>query len=239
MQITLTIPQNAEILTAKGQKIVFGDEFYRKKKGQDLVINIAERFNIKPKSIFNHLAKVIGEEIKKNDLIAIKRGFLSAKKLFAENNCVLKNINHNTGEITLQIDKNDTNLVHSYFTGNIEDIIFNKLKINIEKGMTFALTQCDADWGGESFYFENPSGYFSVNEEKVKDKVVIAENLTKHTMVKCEALGALGFISVNKNDNINLPIAILKTLEDYKQIIALKKKYILLSSIDKIGVVYD
>lgn len=239
MYVTLKIPETAELIVKKSQKISQGDELYRAQKKQAIIINLAQQLKIKPAAIFNHLVKVVGETLKKNDILAVKKGFLSKEVLRVEHDGILAAVNHHTGEITLQIDKDNHTIVYSYFTGVIHEVDKQMIKVRLEKGESFEVEDCATDWGGEVFYCRNEQNYLTVSEENVKNKVIMVEKLTPHLRAKSEALGALGFAYLIKETNTNSPRARLKKKEDYETLSAKKQKMILFSSADKIGVAYE
>lgn len=247
MLITLNIPKDAKIIAEEGEKINIGDELYHIEKKKEIKINIAQVLNIKPELIFQHLAKLIGEEVKKNEILAFKKGFLSTEKIYSDYQGVLKEINHNSGEITiLMIDKNSKRIVKSYFKAVINKIANNCLIIEITDAHKINFDQIPTEGGGELFYFLNNNSYFNIFEDNIKNRVVLIEELTPRVKIKCEALEAGGFIFCRKKTDSNffsttdnLIFSTQIKSEDYRKLINLKKRYIIFSTIDKIGIVYD
>lgn len=239
MQVTLTIPNNAELVVERGVNIQQGEPWYRIPQKKDIVVNVAQKFKIRPDAIFNYLTKVVGEEIKQQDLLALKKSLFSTKRILSDHDGIIKNINHQTGEITLQIDKNDRATVAAYFNGLVKGIDGKRVTVTIEKGESFVLKECQTDWGGECFYFNEPELYFKLSEEDMKNKAVIIETLKPHIAVKCEALGALGFACCQKDYRPDRPHAIFQKIDDYKRLLHLKKKNILFATLDRLAVAYD
>lgn len=239
MFITITLPERGELLAEKGTTIAQGDPLYRTKKEEARTINIAQKLKIKPQAIFNVLTKVVGENVKKNEVIASQKGFLSARTLRADHDGVIEKIDHLSGHVTVRIDKDANTIIQSFFTGTIKDRENNHLIIEIEKGIAIELEMASTDWGSASFYLTDETRYFTINEEDIKNKTVIAEHLTPQMQVKCEALGAAGFLLVKKNRRIDLPHAIFKNPEEWIHVVESKKPSILCSALENKAVIYE
>jgi hypothetical protein len=67
----------------------------------------------------------------------------------------------------------------------------------------------------------------------------VIEEIKNHIQSKCEALGATGFIFLKGSVETDLPWCKVKTIDDYKEVSKLHKKYSLFSIDEKKGIVYD
>ncbi len=238
MLITISLPKNAELLVEKGQKIIRHDPLYRMDKGRDYIIDIGQRLSISPKEIFNCMIKMVGEKVQKNEIIAQKKTVFSTKKVHADSEGIIQKIDHLTGHITLHIDKDENHIVQSFFTGVIQEKENNRLKIYLDKGHRIQLVDATHDCGGKIFYYTDESLYFTINEESIKNKMVVIEYLSPHIQIKCEALGASGFGYVEKKESITLPhMAFAK--DDYLKILQSKQTLILCSAVEKCAIFYE
>ncbi|HLL61188.1 MAG TPA: hypothetical protein VK338_05705, partial [Candidatus Nitrosocosmicus sp.] len=104
MNITLTLPKDAELHIKNGDQIDFGDKFFSVYSSELVTINVAEKLHIKPETIFHYLNKIIGEEIKKDEIIALKKNGLMTHKIVSDYNGRLKEIDHHTGAIILNVN---------------------------------------------------------------------------------------------------------------------------------------
>lgn len=238
MIITLTLPKNAHLKVKKGEMIDFGDPLYAVASRQEIKINIAERLAVKPEDIFRHVVKVIGERVKKGELIAKKKKLLKTDKIYSDYDGVIKEINHQTGEILLTTDKDGQDIIPSYFEGLVEQIGRNQLKIEVENGKEFELKEINADGGGEIFYFKEEALFFSITEEQIRNKIIVLEKLKSHIEAKGEALGCSGFVLLIGKLPSSLPAAKIKKIDDYQRIIQLNRKYVIYSKNDKKVAVY-
>ncbi len=239
MIITLTLPKNAHLKAKKGEIINFGDPLYEIETCQEIIINIVDKLGIKPENIFRYVVKIIGEQVKKGELLAKKKELIRTKKIYSDYNGLIREINHQTGEVLLAVDINDQKIIRSNFKGVIDDIRKNQLKIKIENGKEFELKDINQNGGGEVFYFKEESFFFSISEEQIENKIIVVENLKAHIEAKCEALDCSGFLFLGGNLPTNLPAAKIKNIDDYQQIVKLEKKYTFFSKEDKMGIVYD
>lgn len=240
MTIKLSLPPDVVIKPKKGDAVNFGDPLYEYSFSKKITINIAQKLGIKPDNIFQYLVKIIGEPIRKGELLAVKKSFFSPKKIYSSYDGIIKDINHQTGEVIIMSNKDcQKKVIVANFKGVIEDFNQTYLKIKIKEGKPFFLKEINQDGGGESYYFQSENSFFRLNEEEITDKIIIIENLKLIIEVKCEALGAKGFVFLKGQPSTNLPWAKIKNIDDYQKLYQLKKKYVIFSKRDKIAVVYD
>lgn len=246
MLITIILPEDAQLMAEMGKKIVQGDPLYRTKRGKSFNIEVARSLKIRPSTIFTVLTKGVGEKVKKNEMIASKKGLISARSIRADQDGVIEKIDHVAGTVTMCIDNDKDAVVQSFFTGIIKKTENNRLTIDIEKGIVVELEMITIDWGGPAFYLTDEDRYFSMNEEDIKNKTVITQCLTPPIQVKCEALAAAGFILrvagsaiAKKDHHISLPHAIFKNPQDWDRIVSSKKPYILCSVVDRTAILYE
>ena len=220
MIISLPIPSEAHVLVKAGEKVDFSSKIFEIPVKEFININIAQKLNVPPEKIFTYLKKFVGEEIKKNDLLAYKKGFLGDKKVYSEYNGVLKEINHQIGEIIIEVDdkktqeKKETN---SPLVGEIEEIEKGVLKIKIKKGKTIEIKEKNNyNFGAGVFILERIDQILAENVEK---KLIVADEIKSVYQTKCEALGALGFLTLKKLPNpTNLPTFQFKNIDDINKI---------------------
>lgn len=239
MIINLSLPKNCQIKVKKKEEVSFGHLLYQSNPPNLVSINIADKLNIEPADIFQFLTTTINQSIKKGQILAKKKGLFFSKKVFSDYDGVIKEINHLNGKIAIMTDdKSKRQNTYSTFKGLIEDYSKDCLKVDIKNGKSFPLAEVNKDGAGEIFYFEKEDFFFQINEDNIKDKIVIVEVLKSHLETKCEALGAKGFVFL-KGQPTDLAYAKIKNINDYQLIRRLKKKYIIFSKKDKIGIVYD
>ncbi len=243
MVVTIKIPSSAQILVKNDQRVDFGDELFELQKKSDMRIAIASKLKIAPEHIFKYLNRVIGEDVRAGELLASKKGVLTTKKVYSPREGIIKEISHLTGEIILSVSQDsnqvDQEVKKAFFKGKIVDRQGDTFKVEINNGETFPLKTVSEDGGGKAFYFANESFYFTTDEDQLKDKIIVIDELKSHIEVKCETLGSAGFLFLKGKASENLPSASFSKIQDYDTMISLNKKYILFSKDDAVLVVYD
>lgn len=228
----------------KGSEVDIGDKLFDSAATNDIVIDIAEQLRIKSEEIFQYLDKLIGEKVHKNEIIAEKKSFLSTKSVVSPASGVIRTIDHITGEITLSAvlenSPSKEKIVKSaFFSGSIEDIEGNLLTVSIPKAISYRARLVSADGGGEVWYVKNDADFQTATTQEIAGKIVCLKELKPHIQVKCEALGAAGFIITKGNTSDELPTCVLDRLRDYDTMIDQGKKYAVFTTHDNACILYD
>lgn len=239
MTITLTLPKEAELKVKAGDKIEIGDALYSVYSSELVTIDIATKLHIQPDSIFHHLNKIIGEEIKKDDILAQRKGKLFSHKVVSEYQGTLKEIDHHKGTIILNTFNESQQEFSASFQGTVDSIENNHLKVSVKNGTEIPLKDVTMDGSGDLYLFHDEALFFSATEEEIDKSVIVIEEIKTHIQAKCEALGCNGFLYLKGDITSDLPTARFKTEEDYNKIISSKKKHIIFSMEDKKAIVYD
>ncbi|HLC94790.1 MAG TPA: hypothetical protein VJH96_04465 [Patescibacteria group bacterium] len=245
MIITLTVPQEAKLAISHGQHISFGDTLWEYTRYKDIMVDIARILKIPPHTIFHYLAKVIGAQIKKGEIIAAKKGMISSKRIHAPGDAILKEINHKTGTITLtpltfdnNVSTSSTTTAAAPFTAKLIEVGENSIKVAFDGGYGFDVEPPTYDWGGEIVYIDTDT-HQHMNEQDINRKIICLKEITPYLAAKCETLGCSGFVCFSGGKMATLPCANIVNEEDFDRLISAKKKYIMVSKIDKKGVIYD
>lgn len=220
MIIDLPIPENSNVLVKKGDKINFDNYLFDSNFSEKIKINIADELKIKPEKIFHYLKKLVGEEVKKDDILAYKNNFLSSKKILSPTDGIIKEINHNQGILIIEKKSQEKSKIVSFVKGTVESIEKNFIKIKLNKAQSFSLkNKSDVNFGGEIFLF-NSSLFFQIKNENIENKIIIAEKLSSFEQIKLEALGAKGFVTLESlTEKTNVPYLRLKNIDDIKKIL--------------------
>lgn len=219
MIIKLPIPENIHLLIKKDEEVDFKTPLFEDVSFEKTKINISEKLKIKPEKIFHYLKKFVGEKIKKNEVIAEKKGLFFDKKIISPTDGIIEEINHHDGTVIIKIKSDKKSLYFSPIKGKIVSIAKDFLEIKVKKGEFFLLKEkSKKTLGGEFFYFES-SLFFKTKSENVENKIIIAEKLSSFEQTKFEALGSVGFLTIEslpqKTELISLR---LKNIEDLNKI---------------------
>ncbi len=247
MKIALTIPKDAKVKVLSGKSVSFGDPLFETKQTVEMRINVMNSLKIDNKDLFQSLNFLIGDPVKRGDILAQKKGYLKTRKVYSEYTGTVSEINHETGDVTItttgQSDTatEDTSIQPAFFKGEIESIDekMKKIIINISGGTEILLKDASADGGGELYYFSDESHYFTASEDELSERIIIVSDLKPHVVAKCEALGCNGFIYLKKGGDISTSGGAVLDIASFNKLTSSKKKYILYSTSEKKAVVYD
>ena len=220
MIIDLPIPNEASVLVKAGDKVDLETKILTIAKKSLIRINVAKKLNITPEKIFQSLKKFVDDEIKKGDKLAYKKILFSNKYVFSDYNGILKEINHQTGEVILEVDDQKNQIKKDFFsplTGEVVAIEKNIIKIKIKKGETIELKQKASEiFGAKIFILENTE---QLTADSIEKKLIITEEISNLSQAKCEALGAFGFLTIKKLPNpTDLVNFQFKNLDDWNKI---------------------
>ena len=217
MIITIPIDEKSKYLIKEGDKVDFDTPFKEKFFQSTVSIDVAKKLDIDPNKIFRYLKKLVGEEIKKNQVIASKHNLFSSIQLVSEYNGHIKEVDHNLGKVTLIIDSKEKSIEKCYFKGKIKSLKDKEIKIEVGKGEEYPIKNASNNFGGEVLFLKKESDLISSN---VSNKIIIVDTISDYFQTKAEALGARGFVTLLKlSDTTNLHQALIKNIEDMKDII--------------------
>ncbi|GIW64555.1 MAG: hypothetical protein KatS3mg092_0488 [Patescibacteria group bacterium] len=225
MIIQYPLPEEAELIVKKGDKIDFSTCLFENNQIEKIEINIAAKLSVNPKKIFHYLKKLVGEEIKKDDILAIKEGFFSSKKFLSPVDGIITEINHDQGSIIIKTNSDKKEKYLSIFKGTVDNIEKNFLKIKLNKGQSFSVKNKSDEFGGEIFIYNNQL-FYNLKTEDVEEKIIISESLSSFEQIKLEALGVKSFVTLKSlPENTDLKSVLLKNIDDLKKITKEKFSY--------------
>ncbi|MCX7881141.1 MAG: hypothetical protein N2482_01345 [Patescibacteria group bacterium] len=227
MIISFSFPKETNCLLKSGQKVDFTTPFLEKNQEEEIKISLTQELNIHSKDIFRCLKKVVGDEIKKGELIALKKNFFSLKKITAPADGLIQEVSHETGEIILKVKKNEKNIINAFFTGEITEIKNNVIHFKVKKKEEYPIKSATNNFGGQVFYFKENETDF--NAEDIENKTVVSEKYHPYIQLKIEVLGAKGFVSLNKlPQETELDFCQLKLIGDLEKIFSHQLPYCLI-----------
>lgn len=237
MIIEIPITQSDNILIKENQSVDFNTPLLKKTQTRKEIINIAKLLDVSYLKIFKYLKKFVGENVKKGDIIAVKKGLITDKKIFSPCEGIITQIDHNTGEIIIETTTDKEEFLNAFFIGKVVSIKDNIIALKIKKGSSFNTKNSSDNFGG--LWINLPGlNYFSLKSEDVTNKIVIVEKLDLLMQTKIEALGAKGFVTLHKLPSLplNINYCQLINLNDFNQIKNLKFPYCL--NIKNTGKIY-
>ena len=234
MVITIVIPDGVKCLLKENQGVDFTTALFEKKTESLKTVNVAKSLNIDASKIFHYLKKLVGEEIKKGEPLAVKKGMFSTNSVESEYDGVIKEINHNLGEVIMTTTGHDKKIQKSYFTGHVKKIEDKKIKLEVKDAAEFPLKAASADFGGEINYLKKD---FS---DEVGGKIVIAKEISPFLETKVDALGAVGLVTLNKlEDEPDVNFGQIKNIADIEKIQKLSFPYCVIDKKNSKIILYE
>ncbi len=240
MTITFQVsPVTDKLLIKAGQEVDFKTPLIKQVYTTDAKVNITQKLQIPPQDIFIHLTKVVGDEIKKGEILAKKKTLLSEKTYASEHEGVVKEINHEEGSLLISTKVKKEDVRYAYFKGTVEEVKKNEVTLKVEKAKVFQAKDISEDFGGKVLFSEK-SSLERLNEEDIKNKVLFADTIKSYIRVKFEVMGILGLVT-NQDiaEDSNIPQANLKTAVDLDEIRKLGYPYCLASKTNRLIYLYQ
>lgn len=221
MLLTVPIPESSICVLKPGQTVEFGTVFLKTQVKNEVTIPVAKELRVTPSKIFHHLKKFVGEPVKKGEILAVKQGLFSTRKMVSEHEGTLKEIDHTTGAVTLLTDAGNKDTVKAYFRGEVTEVKKDHLKIKVKNGKEYALKKADQDFGGETLFLSEDTGVFSDPRlPGLGGKIIVAESLSTYLETKFEAVGVRGVVCLKSlSVPCTLPAAMIKQIDDFKKIV--------------------
>ncbi len=223
MVFSIHVPDGIKLLIKSGQNVNFDTPLYETATQEDFDIQVARKLGVPPNTIFRYLKKFVGEDIKKGEILAVKKTFFTTKKIQSDSDGMIKEINHTFGSLRITASSTVKNRIKAYFKGEITEIKNGAIHVKIKEGQSYPLKKASESFGGETVYVAKTNENM-LSEETCETKVAVAESLSSYTLSKLEALGTKGIISLqNLEITTTLPIAQIKMIDDMNEI--LKQKF--------------
>lgn len=219
MLLSLKIPGGTKLLVKAGQKLDFDTPFYRSKSEVDFSIAIAGKLDVPPAKIFHYLKRFVGETVEKGSVVAVKKNLLSTTKVVSEKAGIIKEVNHHEGVLIISSMEGAESDHMANIKGEVSEIKTNEIKIKIADGIEFPLKIASGVFGGETLFVKSDTDQ-NLTETDVQGKVIIAKSLSDFFVIKLEALGAIGIVTLFKPDSphTSLPFGYLKNIDDFEKI---------------------
>ncbi len=205
MKVPIKLPQEAELLIQAGQTVDFSTPLLRKKATSSIRIPLSEILKFQPDKIFMSLKKVVGDVIKKGDLIAENKGMFATKQYFSSVDGVIREIDHITGTMGVELQSDTDSVVTCFFQGEIDTVGDGYIELKVDKAHKLDTQEQREYFGAPVFYIidvEKP-----LTEDQIIERIIVGEQINPLDHAKIETLGAKGFITHN-----TLPIKGLKQI---------------------------
>ncbi len=239
MTITFHVSTDEKLLIKAGQEVDFQSPLSKKIYTSDNKIHLAQKLQIPPENIFMHLTKVVGDEIKKGEILAKRKTLLAQKIYRSEYGGTIKEINHEEGSILISTAVKKEDVKYAYFKGRVEEVKRNEVTLKVDRAKVFHAKMASEDFGGEVLFAQN-DGLERLTEDEVKNKVLFTNSIHAYIKVKFEVMGLLGVVTSQEVAvDFGMPHAILKSASDLNEIKNLGSPYCLASKQNNLIYLYQ
>jgi len=240
MIVPISLPEGARIVVKKGDQVDFQTPLLEEDNDQTIKVAVAQEIGVPADKIFNYLAKFVGEEVKKGEILAVKRNFFSEKKCLAEQAGTVREVNHQDGSLLIKLATNRKKHRLSFFKGLIKKVTNNILEVEIADGLSFPLRTANRLFGGPLFHLKETKKNKTLAKEDIENKIIVAQKLDAYSLVKFSTLGAKGYVLENKTGlDPDLNYGLIKKVDDLHKIFVYNRKYCLILNDKKELIIYD
>ena len=228
MNLTVMIPSHGELLIKSGQKVDFTTPFIRTAQARRVALPVSSVMKSSPKNIFRVVKKGVGDTIAQGDLLAEHKTFFSTRQYFSDVPGTIVHIDHEQGTVVIEEQTGSDEMLHCFFTGEIEDIDNQKINLKVQHTHPIALASKARHNGGLLYYLNATTSDFT--EADIINNYIVTEMIDTMQMAKLETLGAQGVILPKKQHGMEqLNHLILQNEEDYKHIVTHNYPYCLVT----------
>lgn len=230
MQIAFHTNSHITSAITPGQAVDFDTPFAKKTVSKLERLSVTESLGISPKEIFLHLLKVVGEEVKKDELLAEKKGMFGTKQLISEFTGTIKEINHEDGSVTLEMKTEVNQEEYAYFTGKVAEIREQTIVLDVKDSKAYELKSASGDFGGEILK-TTQEGLSSLNADIVEKKVIVIDEIRPADIVRLDVLEESGLITLKDIEpGKGTKWARVKNLPDWEEILTSGLRYCIIDS---------
>jgi hypothetical protein len=238
MKFPVKIPSGHEVLITIGQQVDFETPLLKKHTTVGSTVPLSNILQFPPEKIFLNLKKFVGEKVKKGDLLAEHKTFFSTKQYISEFEGLIKEVNHQTGTVTIETASENTNTINCFFVGEVTNITEGYLELNVKKYKEYEI-HATHYFGGETLYVRDTTTE-TVTEEQIDNKILCTERIQPYDQVKYETLGVKSFITLEDlNNKSSLPRARVKQKHDLEEILNAQLPYCIIGHDESTIVFYE
>ncbi|MFA9288539.1 MAG: hypothetical protein ACEQSA_01530 [Weeksellaceae bacterium] len=228
MKVPVRVSTDGELLIKVGQIVDFKTPLKRSKSKKHVTVPLADLLKFKPEKIFLLLKKGIGDALRKGEMLAESKTMFSTKQYVSEFDGVLKEIDHETGSIVVEVREGDQETEFCFFSGEVTGIEQDIIELKVNKVQEFPLAENKQYVGSEVFYHFNPTD--TVTDDDIDDKCICTLELSPLDNPKLEALGAKGLITFKKPSILSsIKHLFLKKEEDLHEVMKHQLPYCIVS----------
>ncbi|MGB5034323.1 MAG: hypothetical protein WBO56_00815 [Microgenomates group bacterium] len=196
MTITFTISVPGTLQLTSGQNVDFSTPLLRSAAREGFRLEIAEELGIPNDKIFMHLAKIVGDTVEANEILATKKSTFGIKQIASPKSGVIKLIDHETGSLIIETLSESLNVLSCYFVGIVKEVKDSDILLEVRSSDKYKIKDVVGDFGGELMFCDEQH-LSDLTEGDLVNKVVFTESIRPAEAVRLDVLGAGGIVTKN------------------------------------------
>jgi hypothetical protein len=226
--LPILLPEGFEVKVSAGQKIAAGSVLAEGQgQAHEEIINLAGQLKLSPQKAVKALKKNLGDSVSSGEVLAVKKSLFGSQKIISKFSGIIAKIDEASGDLVIRVsgDEAKKNTIACPIDGIIDSLDKQKIVIKTDKQAFLATDGVGAEKEGELLYIPDFNG--NKLNDKVEDKIILAENVDRVAVFKAIGLDASGVITKNledidfidlENKNIRIPILEVNE-EDFQKLI--------------------
>lgn len=212
-ELTILISPDHTLLVKTGDMFSQGDILAKTESSKGAKLNVAGLLKISPDSLPNHLVVNSSEKIKKDQLIAQKKGFFSSTTIKSPISGYIK-LSKDKGFVIIKPTQKDETLL-SPCSGEVVKISSSSVIIKSDTKVISGVSG-SGNITGELVKLKEDTDFFHI-DDRLKAKIVLAHNLSSAIIAKMKALGVLGVIVDTQIGGVSMPFIEISSISQMEE----------------------
>ncbi|HZJ18040.1 MAG TPA: hypothetical protein VFD45_00265 [Patescibacteria group bacterium] len=193
--LPISLPDGYSLKTSKDAVVKIGDILAEKIVVKNVIVPLAEKFDIDPKNVISILKKGPGDKIEKGDILAEKKGIIKVKRAISQFEGTVLKLEEDTGNLLIKSQlKDEVVQLKSPVDGRINFCDNGKVVIETEKKTFSTVKSFGKDTKGELVFLGKEKIELEDIDKKIAKKVILAKSFDRSALSKAFGLGSLAAI---------------------------------------------
>jgi hypothetical protein len=199
--LPISLPDGYILKTSENTTVKIGDILAERTLGKDIIVPLAEKFNIDPKKVITILKKGPGDKVEEGDVLAEKKGIINIKRATSHFEGTVLKLEEDTGNLHIRTHGiGEVETIKSPVDGKVTICDNSKVVLETEKKALSAIKSFGKEIKAELAYLSKEKIEFEDIDKKIDKKIILAKTFDRAALSKAFGLGALGAIGFNIPD---------------------------------------
>lgn len=199
--LPISLPDGYILKTSENTTVKTGDILAERTVGKDIIVPLAEKFNIDPKKVITVLKKGPGDKVEKGDILAEKKGIINIKRAISHSEGTVLKLEEDTGNLYIRIQgSGEIETIKSPVDGKVVICNNSKVVLETEKKSFSVIKNFGKETKAELIYLSKERIEFEDIDKNIDKKIILAKTFDRAALSKAFGLGALGAIGLDISD---------------------------------------